>query len=409
MSNNTTYKFPANFLWGTSLPVFTRIEDLSNTNWNNLISANFIQENENNLSSFKWQDLLEKLPSANIKTVIFPIDWAKVQPTKDFWNEKKIDQYRDQLRILNERKIIPMISLFDISEPSWFLEQGGWVNKESIQSYLNYCEKIVQSLQAYTCLWITFREINRYLFSVYWFNFFQTEENSLKNYLRAKNNLFLAHKKAYNVIKDKQTEAQVTISYQYIHLASQTKLNPIEWFSQFFYQKIYNPLIFNNLKTNGLLSIFKKFNTDTIDFFLISYSGDQATNLKMVNPENLYSIFRLKGFNKLLYKIALYQKKIFLEAQFSTDCPNEYPIEYFHKLWHFSNLNPYLEGIFFQSTVHGINFNLQSETSQCLFETKPNIQLSKIGKLLQTIYQENVISYPFVKENAPIILPKIFP
>ena len=54
------------------------------------------------------------------------VEWSRIQPTPDTWDEDALERYRTMLRGLRERGLTPMVTLHHFSDPLWFFEMDGW-------------------------------------------------------------------------------------------------------------------------------------------------------------------------------------------------------------------------------------------------------------------------------------------
>ena len=63
------------------------------------------------------------------------IEWSRVQPAPNRWDEDALDRYRQMLRGLRERDMTPMVTLHHFSDPLWLEEQGGWENPDVVEIF----------------------------------------------------------------------------------------------------------------------------------------------------------------------------------------------------------------------------------------------------------------------------------
>ena len=54
------------------------------------------------------------------------MEWSRIQPTPDAWDETALEKYRSMLRGLRERSMTAMVTLHHFTDPLWLSERGGW-------------------------------------------------------------------------------------------------------------------------------------------------------------------------------------------------------------------------------------------------------------------------------------------
>jgi beta-glucosidase/6-phospho-beta-glucosidase/beta-galactosidase len=47
------------------------------------------------------------------------VEWSRIQPTPDTWDEDALERYRAMLRGLKERGMTPMVTLHHFTDPLW--------------------------------------------------------------------------------------------------------------------------------------------------------------------------------------------------------------------------------------------------------------------------------------------------
>lgn len=128
------------------------------------------------------------------------IEWSRIEPRENEWNQAEIDHYREVLIELKNLGIEPIVTLHHFTHPQWFAEKGGWLNEKSTEYFSRYTEKVVAALGEHVRFWMT---INEPLIFIY-FGF--TEGSwppgiaSVPKSLEAFKKLLHAHIASYQVI-----------------------------------------------------------------------------------------------------------------------------------------------------------------------------------------------------------------
>lgn len=86
------------------------------------------------------------------------ISWAKIEPSPGLFNEAVLEHYRNELLLMREKGLVPMIALHHFAHPKWFHEQGGWLSDEGPKHFLRFATKVVDRLGDLCDLWIPFNE-----------------------------------------------------------------------------------------------------------------------------------------------------------------------------------------------------------------------------------------------------------
>jgi beta-glucosidase/6-phospho-beta-glucosidase/beta-galactosidase len=253
---------PKTFLWGVSTSSYQVEGGITNNDWDFFTRSKLINERISTISKpsvfYKGGTQVDLQPAGdaakfwNIKfyerdfdlarslglnTFRISIEWARIEPEKDHWDEVAIDHYREMLLAMRERNLIPMVSLNHATLPLWvmtppqqFLRRTGqnllphpirdlplgeplpsdpywkslrgWENDETVERFIRYVERIVLEFRELVDYWITIGEpvatiIGGGYISGLWPPGFFLKGKKAKIVLH---NLIEAHVKAYNTI-----------------------------------------------------------------------------------------------------------------------------------------------------------------------------------------------------------------
>ena len=121
------------------------------------------------------------------------IEWARIEPEKDHWDQVAIDHYKGMLVAMRERNLMPVVSLNHATLPLWVLTPPqkflrrlgqnllphplkdlpladplpsdpywhslrGWENYETVERFIRYVERIVLEFRDLVDYWITIGE-----------------------------------------------------------------------------------------------------------------------------------------------------------------------------------------------------------------------------------------------------------
>ncbi|WP_224362574.1 glycoside hydrolase family 1 protein [Hyalangium versicolor] len=103
--------------------------------------------------------LMERLGSNAYR---FGVEWARIQPTPDTWNEEALARYQQWAHTLRQKGITPMVTLYHFTLPTWVSDAGGWENPATIDAFEKYSAKVAEALGGEVDWWCTVNEPNVY-------------------------------------------------------------------------------------------------------------------------------------------------------------------------------------------------------------------------------------------------------
>ena len=161
--------FPKDFLWGTATSAY-QIEGAWNLGgkgisvWDTFSHTDgniYNNQNGDNACDFyrfykKDIDLMSEL---GYKALRLSISWTRIYPDKrGKINKKGIEYYRNVLRLLKERNIVTVVTLYHWDLPQFLENEGGWRNRATVDAFVKYAETCFIELDDFADYWITFNE-----------------------------------------------------------------------------------------------------------------------------------------------------------------------------------------------------------------------------------------------------------
>ncbi|WP_224244857.1 glycoside hydrolase family 1 protein [Hyalangium gracile] len=92
----------------------------------------------------------------------FSVEWARIQPTPDTWDEEALARYARWARTLRQQGITPLVTLYHFTLPTWVSDTGGWENPATIDAFETYAARVAQALGGEVDWWCTVNEPNVY-------------------------------------------------------------------------------------------------------------------------------------------------------------------------------------------------------------------------------------------------------
>jgi beta-glucosidase len=437
-----TFYFPRNFYWGTATSSHQVEGHNTNNNWWawEQQAGRIVNGHKSGLAcdwwGGRWKEDFDRAAETGQNAHRFSIEWSRIQPAPDRWDEAALERYREMLRGLHERSMTPMVTLHHFSDPIWLAERGGWENKEVIHLFEIYVRKAVEALHEYCSLWITINEPNVYAFLGYLLGLFPPGKKDLLSTMRVLENMMFAHAAAYRAIHDLQPEAKVGIAHNYRPFKPARTWSPLDrsmasiqnqYFNNLFPLacrdgKLYSPILHRRLpEIQG-----------TQDFFGLNYYTSEMVAFNLLNRKTLFSrnffsqhadlsdngmiANEPSGKFQALTWSRQFNLPIIITENGVEDADDHlrprYLLQHLHQVWRAVNFNWPVVGYFHWSLVDNFEWERGWTQRFGLWELDLETQARRkrpSADLYAAICRENGISSEMVSQYAPEVLEKLFP
>ena len=175
--------FPKNFLWGgaTAANQFEGgwLEDGKGDSVCDHITAGTVStpryftneiKSENNYPSHEAIDFYHRykedialFAEMGFRVFRLSLNWTRIFPKGDEAepNQKGLDFYRDVFKECKKYGIEPLVTISHYEIPYYLMDRyGGWLSRDCIDFYLNFCETVFKEYKDLVTYWLTFNEIN---------------------------------------------------------------------------------------------------------------------------------------------------------------------------------------------------------------------------------------------------------
>jgi len=437
-----TFHFPKGFLWGSATAAHQVEGGNENNNW-------WLWEQEPgrihndeksglacNWWGGRWREDFDRAADSGQNAHRFSIEWSRIQPTPDRWNEDALDFYRQMARHLITRGLTPLVTLHHFTDPIWLSEKGGWENEETPALFAVYAQKVAEALKEYVNLWVTINEPNVYVWGGYLGGGFPPGNNSLKTAFQVLANLLRGHTAAYRAIHKVQTTARVGVANHFRGFEpARSWFPPDGWMAKVLHNNFNS--VFPGALADGRFRF--AFRTLTIpeaagaqDFFGLNYyTSEQVAFAPFAKDDFFTKRFYPPGadlsptgylanqpeaFFKAMRWAARFKKPILITENGVEDSGDlirpRYLLQHIHQVWRAVNYNWPIKGYFHWSLVD--NFEWERGWSQRFglwgldLETQTRIRRKSVD-LYAAICKENSISSEITAKFAPDIFSKLFP
>ncbi len=214
-----TFNFPVGFLWGSATAA-TCVEGASPASdwseWEQQPGHVLDGSNSGRACEWwagRWREDFDRAQESNHKALRLSVEWARLQPEPERWDEPALDRYREMLIGLKQRGITPMVSLHHYTNPRWFAEIGGWENDQAAAYFAEYARRVVDALKAHCALWLSFSAPNAYALAAYRAGTFPPGKRDEAAAGKVLVNMAKAHAAAYEAVHALQADAQLGFSH----------------------------------------------------------------------------------------------------------------------------------------------------------------------------------------------------
>jgi beta-glucosidase len=436
------FHFPRGFLWGTATAAHQVEGGNTLNNW-----AAWEQEpgrirgdQQAGLAcdwwNGRWREDFDRAAEAQQNAHRFSVEWSRIQPTPDRWDETALDRYREMARGASERGLTPMVTLHHFTDPLWLTERGGWENPAVVTQFATFARRVVEALKEYVALWVTINEPNVYTISGYVTGDFPPGRNDLKTAFTVMTNQVAAHAAAYRAIHAAQPTARVGLAYHFRPFIPAHNWSPLDYLVARLQNSQFNEF-FPNAVAEGIL----RFPTrrvrmpeakETQDFIGVNYYTRELIAFDPFRPKDVFAhryypreadlsgtgfltndplgMFEtLKWCNQFGLPMIVTENGV---EDAEDRMRPRYLIEHLHQVWRGANFNWPIKGYFHWSLVD--NFEWERGWSQRfgLWELEVDTQVRRkrpSADLYAEICRENGITAEMTARYAPEIFARLFP
>jgi len=211
------YRFPDSFLWGTATAAHHVEGELNNSwsQWEDAGGHTYQNQRHGRACEWRfgrWREDFDRMQEINTNTHRLSVEWSRIQPAKDVWDDEALAQYSEMIDGLLQRGMVPMVTLHHFTNPLWIEQSGGWLNPKTVDHFTKFSEVVLAALGDRVNLWCTFNEPMVYAAQAYLVAFFSPGVRNPWRMYDCAEMMLRAHADAYRVIKQKNPSAQVGIA-----------------------------------------------------------------------------------------------------------------------------------------------------------------------------------------------------
>jgi len=151
-----TFHFPKGFLWGTATAAHQVEGNNTNNNWWKWEQEGHTADKSGLACDWwggRWKEDLDRAVEAGQNAHRLSVEWSRIQPAPDRWDEDALEHYRSILRGLRDRNMTAMVTLHHFTDPLWLTELCGWETEAVVPLFEKFVRKTVEALKEYCTLW----------------------------------------------------------------------------------------------------------------------------------------------------------------------------------------------------------------------------------------------------------------
>lgn len=290
-------KFPRGFLWGSATSSHQVEGQNDNNTWHTWQEQGKILNNDTpglacDWWGGRWKQDFDRAQEMGQNAHRLSLEWSRIQPAPDRWDEDALDRYREMVRGLVNRNMTPVVTLHHFTDPKWIANLGGWENEQTIEHFATYVEKVVEALGDYVKLWCTINEPNVYATMGYLTGEFPPGKRDLGTMFRVMANLVKGHAAAYHTIHRVQFEGRAGMAINYRGFQPARSWHPLDHLIAATYSKTFNDFFPRAAKTGRLCYPHKisrvRDAKNTQDFLGINYYTQEKVAFSLGSSETLF-------------------------------------------------------------------------------------------------------------------------
>jgi beta-glucosidase len=161
----------------------------------------------------RYKEDIKILKILGISSYRFSIAWPRIFNQKGRYNPEGMEFYKNLLKELKDNGIIPMVTLYHWDLPQWAQDLGGWANRECVEWFEEYCNKVFDEIGHKVKMWITHNEPFCSSFLGHYIGVHAPGHMDLKEALTAAHHILLSHGRVVKLFRERGfTESQIGIT-----------------------------------------------------------------------------------------------------------------------------------------------------------------------------------------------------
>ena len=207
------FVFPKDFFWGAATSAHQVEGNNTRNDWWAWEQAGRVKESSGLACDHyrRFESDFDLAASLAHNAYRFSIEWSRIEPAKGQWDEEALAHYVEVVRALRKRHLEPVVTLHHYTNPRWLADAGGWTNRNVVDWFARYTERIVKTLGDLVRWWVTINEPMVYVHMHYVEGEGPPGARDMRQAMRVTEHLIRAHAVSYRVLHD-AAPVQVSIA-----------------------------------------------------------------------------------------------------------------------------------------------------------------------------------------------------
>jgi beta-glucosidase len=198
------FRLPPHFLMGSATSGAQIEGGDTNSNWYVWCKQGHIKDQSScfraNDHWNRFREDIDLMTELNHKVYRMGVEWSRLEPEEGRFDQEALAHYRDEIMLLLQKGIRPLVTLHHFSHPIWLEEQGGFEEPRILPLFLRYARFVVEGLGDLVSEYITINEPNVYAVEGYYFGIWPPGKKNIRLVLKVMKHIALCHISAYRLI-----------------------------------------------------------------------------------------------------------------------------------------------------------------------------------------------------------------
>lgn len=106
----------------------------------------------------RFEEDLAALKRLGANSYRFSVEWSRIQPAPDRWDDAALDRYARWCEQLRQSGIEPMVTLLHFTLPRWIAAEGGWESDRTAEHFAVFARRVAGRLGHLVDWWCTVNE-----------------------------------------------------------------------------------------------------------------------------------------------------------------------------------------------------------------------------------------------------------
>jgi len=434
-----SFHFPKGFLWGTATAAHQVEGNNTNNNWWKWEQEGHTVHKSGLACDWwggRWKEDLDRAAESGQNAHRLSVEWSRIQPAPDRWDEAALEHYRAILRGLRDRNMTAMVTLHHFTDPLWLSEIGGWETGTVVPLFEKFVRKTVEALKEYCTLWCTINEPNVYALEGYVDGKFPPGQSNVVRPFRVEANLLRGHAAAYRAIHAVQPEARVGFAHHHRPMKPRYSWFPLDVLERNIQFNAINMAFPSGLRSGVMRTPLGNTRIPeakgTQDFFGLNYYSQDTVAFDLLRPSELFGRrYYPKGgdiaeggmnanlpeglFNSIKWALQFNVPILITENGIEDAKDNlrpRYMAGHIHQLWRAVNYNWPVRGYFWWTLVDNFEWERGWTQRFGLWELDVETQARRkrpSADLYAAICKENGLTSEMVQKYCPEAFAGMFP